>query len=788
MLHRYPLLVWILLLLLSPRGDTTGVRRDASHDVPANESFVTEFQRQAAALRLASQDPTRLPHAILELAWTARLSGDQRTADEAVHFALGLLGDAPDPLLRAEIHYLQGNLARHATRFEEAKEHFNDALALLDPTQPGHLSLIASVTKAQGNWLRYEDLQESIRRYRVSLTLRRNLGDRSPLLADHLVWLGWTLLHSGHPDEAVPFFHEAKDLLAELGLGRHSLMGVLENALGEIAFLDGDWASAEAHLALAAAIFKDARSDLFPGFSRRSLPLDVYHLLAAAQLEQGHFQDAWQSIQQAKGALSTEFIQLGDWGRLSPENLEQRQELQVAISETRVDPDELRAVADPGPVIERWSRHLTLRAELRALEKGFLDARAQQPTLGELRAALPHRGAYVGWIDLDIGMAHARSDGPAARVGWAFVVRHDEEGVQWIPLWRATGAQSLRDLEEAIGSSARLTRDALASTRRLPDDPLYRKHRRTLGRFFADPLLPSLEGIETLVLDIPFRRVLPMESLILADGSYLADRFAVSYAPSTSGLVSLANRPPAITSSPRALVISSSGSADRGDLASRTRVEPELFTRAVSGDRDALARLPFLPHALAESRAVAAAHEEATLLAGREATEGAVLDLARSGTLRRYQHVHWALHAVVAPHPERSAIVLGPSRDGEPEADGMLNAEELLSLDLDADLMVFSACQSGRGGDLGPGVFLGLVQAAWGAGARSVVSSLWPVEDKATSKLMTRFYRNLQQGMPKAAALTEAKTWLRDLRSPTGAREFAHPIYWSGFVLAGLPR
>jgi len=136
---------------------------------------------------------------------------------------------------------------------------------------------------------------------------------------------------------------------------------------------------------------------------------------------------------------------------------------------------------------------------------------------------------------------------------------------------------------------------------------------------------------------------------------------------------------------------------------------------------------------------------------------------------------------------------------------------------LDADLVTLSACQTGLSGrfDIGEG-FLGFSQALFLAGARTVVLSLWQVDDDATALLMTRFYQNLlgkreglEHPLPKAEALREAKRWLRELpvdqasrlrkdlprsiKEETGPpREtakadhpYAHPYYWSAFILIG---
>ena len=142
---------------------------------------------------------------------------------------------------------------------------------------------------------------------------------------------------------------------------------------------------------------------------------------------------------------------------------------------------------------------------------------------------------------------------------------------------------------------------------------------------------------------------------------------------------------------------------------------------------------------------------------------------------------------------------------------------EIYGLDFKGlDLVVLSACESGRGKEAGGEGLLGFAQAFLQKGARSVVLSRWKVDDEATALLVVRFYQNLlgrrpglKAPLPKAEALREAKEWLRNLsakevkaeaeRLPRGkgekparlraeARPFAHPYYWAAFVLVGDPQ
>ena len=130
--------------------------------------------------------------------------------------------------------------------------------------------------------------------------------------------------------------------------------------------------------------------------------------------------------------------------------------------------------------------------------------------------------------------------------------------------------------------------------------------------------------------------------------------------------------------------------------------------------------------------------------------------------------------------PMNSRLLLSQDRLPDPTAatpldqrfyDGTVTAGEVMSTwKLNAELVTLSACQSGLGRSSGGEGFIGFAQALFLAGSRSLVLSLWEVDDRATSLLMTRFYQNwlgkrvgLDKPLPKAEALREAKAWLRGL-------------------------
>jgi CHAT domain-containing protein len=226
-----------------------------------------------------------------------------------------------------------------------------------------------------------------------------------------------------------------------------------------------------------------------------------------------------------------------------------------------------------------------------------------------------------------------------------------------------------------------------------------------------------------------------------------------------------------------------------------------------------------------------------TALTRAEANEQRLDQLRRDGKLKQFRYLHFATHgqannvrafdsALILTRPTK----LPEPRAGEPYLDGRLTAAEVLEYwQLDTELVTLSACDSGLGRQGGGDGLLGFAQAFLLAGGRSVCLSLWQVDDTATALLMDRFYRNLLgkredgiKAMGKATALQEAKQWLRNVpasealtrlgvltegvvRGQRPAREemravpkpkdaagdykpYAHPRYWSAFILLGDPQ
>jgi tetratricopeptide (TPR) repeat protein len=243
-----------------------------------------------------------------------------------------------------------------------------------------------------------------------------------------------------------------------------------------------------------------------------------------------------------------------------------------------------------------------------------------------------------------------------------------------------------------------------------------------------------------------------------------------------------------------------------------------------------------LPGTRKEVAALAALLPNANVLLGQEATELRLEQLAKQDQLKQYRILHFATHGEVDDRSMRGCALVLSQLDvpdklvqaltGKKGYDGKLNAGEILDTwRLDADLVTLSACQTGLGQEGGGEGLMGFSQALLSRGARSVVLSLWKVDDTATALLMVRFYENwlgkradLMAPLPKAEALREAKHWLRNLSpheaqrqaqalprgkgqpelpllpgasrpepAPKDEKPYAHPYYWAAFILIGDP-
>ncbi|MGO9215348.1 MAG: CHAT domain-containing protein, partial [Syntrophales bacterium] len=175
-----------------------------------------------------------------------------------------------------------------------------------------------------------------------------------------------------------------------------------------------------------------------------------------------------------------------------------------------------------------------------------------------------------------------------------------------------------------------------------------------------------------------------------------------------------------------------------------------------------------LAYAEEEAKEIARIFPDSKVFLRADATEAALRRYGGS-----YSYLHFATHGQFNPEsPLKSALLMAP----DAHYNGMLSVDKLYSLNLDADLVTLSACDTGlsmiaNGDDL-----VGLTRGFLYAGSGSIVASLWKVDDLATAQLMSRFYKELQK-KNKVEALRDAQLETK--------KKYPHPYYWASFQLTG---
>jgi CHAT domain-containing protein len=258
---------------------------------------------------------------------------------------------------------------------------------------------------------------------------------------------------------------------------------------------------------------------------------------------------------------------------------------------------------------------------------------------------------------------------------------------------------------------------------------------------------------------------LPFQALQPAANHYLIEDAALSYAPSVTVLrEAMRRRAEPQPSQPTVLAFGHS-----------TGVEE---TRASTG----------APPAAGSARRESQIDKEATEIAGIYQASSHVYTAAEAQEGRwkseapGYRVVHLATHGVLDnASPLYSHLVLAPPAAGDKD-DGLLEAWEIMNMQLSADLVVLSACETARGA-VAPGEgIIGLMWSVFVAGTPATLVSQWQVDSESSTRLMVGFHeawRGGQRGVSKSRALQQAA--LGVMKTPG----FAHPFYWAGFILAG---
>jgi CHAT domain-containing protein/tetratricopeptide (TPR) repeat protein len=752
------------------------------------------------------------------------------------YYSSGSLEPISPAHLRARATFLN-NIGRSSLmlgKHDLAEKHLREALALFDSRaskdKPGTwlapagggehaatLNNLALFYLARKDFDRAEPLLER------SLQMRRNaFGEKHPAYAQGLTSLGGLCYAKGDWVGADRHFRRALEVRRQ-ALGEQSLHFAL--SLSNLALLHdvrGETAAAlplarkavevtRAHLELMATVQSERQQLAVLKVLRGQLD----HYLSLAVRGRAAGTEAYGPLLAWKGSVLARQRRLRERRLVQASGAADASRLLAELDEVARKLGRVGArQAAGGKEAEQLSRR---REQLERDLAGKLAAagRARRPerlTPEALQEALPRDVALVDFLEfLHDGRPGSKSAGRRFHL-LAAVVRNGRP----ITLHDLGPAEPIRRAVDRWRGTLKLRRPVQGK-----DDPALE-----LRRLLWAPLEKDLTGAGTVLVS-PDGAVslVPLAALPgKAEGKYLLEEVAVAVVPVPQALPGLlaGGGPPGKKPRPgddRETSILLVGDVDfdaapgpgragtPGPIAARTRTQVGVWKR--------------LPGTRGEMLAVRDSFEQAFefpdgqayVLRGSRATES---NFRREAPRHRWLHV--ATHGYFAPGGLRSAlagdgakpggaeghhpgllsglVLAGANREAGPDQDdGVLTALEVAELDLGGvELAVLSACQTGLGATAGGEGLLGLQRAFQVAGARTVVASLWSVDDDATRKLMERFYESLwRKKRTRLEALREAQRAMLEGNNRAAVREDAAkekderlpPFYWAAFVLSG---
>jgi CHAT domain-containing protein len=302
---------------------------------------------------------------------------------------------------------------------------------------------------------------------------------------------------------------------------------------------------------------------------------------------------------------------------------------------------------------------------------------------------------------------------------------------------------------------------------------------RRIGRSLYDCLIPeayigSRFTKRLIIVSSGLLNLLPLEALIGKEGFFLAEKYAISYAPSVKVIELIKHRN---TSAKAAGAIAVFGGPT-------FEVNSEVRR---AGDVNSVDDFNVI-NLLRDSPLLYAAEEVKYIkeIFGEHKTSLFWGDLAseinlKSLNMNNVRIIHFATHGYADQYdPNRSAILLSTITDFN--NDGLLQPEEIMQLPLNANLVFLSACKTGPGKSYPGEGIMSLARPFLIAGSQSVIVTYWNINDRSSASFIKGFYENLKDGQSLIMALAMAKR-----KMLSSERElYHHPYYWAGFVLAGI--
>ncbi|MEO0538261.1 MAG: tetratricopeptide repeat protein [Cyanobacteria bacterium P01_A01_bin.123] len=607
--------------------------------------------------------------------------------------------------------------------------------------------------------------QQALEGYQRSITIAREIGDRAGE-ADSLANLGTVYALLDDYPQAIEFYQQGLAIARDIGDRQHeaAALDTLGNVYDSLEEYDRAIESYKQALAITRGI-GDRRVEANV-LNNLGLTLFTVDQLAEAEATLRAAIDIYETMRE--GLSDAQRISILETQATTYQLLQEVLDAQSKSVEALIISEQGRAQAFALQLSQRFAaQESTLFEATQAPDLAKIQqvARDQNTTLVEY-SLIGRRALYI-WVVQPTGDIQFRAVEFEEEEDALADIRTNPIATLDAPVYQGeTSASALDSLvvdarSRGLGVVASADSDA---------DQLFEALYTVLIDPIAD-LLPTDPEAKVAFIPQDTLFLVPFAALQSADGTYLLEKHTVLTAPSIQ-VLGLAVR----EARGERLALGAGGSSEFLQASNALVVGnpemPEVWLPSSSGLEKV--QLSPLPGTEAEALAIGDFLNVSPLI-GNQATEATVKQQLPTAPL-----IHLATHGLLEyGDPQSSgvldlpgAVALTPG-SGE---DGLLTAAEILDMDLQAELAILSACDTGLGRITGDGV-VGLSRSLMAAGVPSVIVSLWAVPDAPTAELMTEFYRQLQQGQTKVQALRQAML--------STMQQYPDPVNWAAFTLTG---
>jgi CHAT domain-containing protein/Flp pilus assembly protein TadD len=738
-------------------NDTIGVgvclnNIGAMYDNMGHYRMALEYYQAALKLRLTLSNKPGIASTLMNIGGAYLSQGYYELALEYNQRSLDIYEKLREIRSSANALLESGNIYAEMGKLDFALEKYQKSLKIRQEISDKE-GIGESLNEIGKIYLKQEKIQPALQAFNESLAIHEEMKDKEGI-ASALMNLGRVQYKNGNYQQALQLNQKAADLFRDID-ARDSYHRALTE-IGLAYWKLGKPAEAGRNFDEAISGIEAIRLEAFGGEQETKGFLEgrlrPYHLAAAIHLEQQNSGEALMYAERARSRVLLDVLQRekSDFTKMMSRE-EQAEEKKWTQRLQSLNSELLNTrLREPGSL-----KLNTLTTQLQKTRVDYESFRSKLYTVH------PQLRTQQGETDpLKLPEVKSLLDGETAILEYLIT---DEMVYGFVVSTSGSGSMNIHTFPIPV-TQEKLSRQIEAFRNKIAGrNMLFQEEARALYDLLILPASKYLKNKKNLIV-IPdhFLWELPFQVLLAPSSRYLIQDYAVSYAPSIAVLREMKKIHRKTNEVPKTLL--ALGNPSIGN---------EIANQMNSLYRDS--RLGPLPEAEREVKSLGKLYgsPQSSIYVGGDAGEERIKQKSD-----QYRILHLATHGIFDnASPLYSYLALSPSA-GDAE-DGLLEAREIMNLNLRAELAVLSACESARGRVGGGEGVIGLSWALFVAGVPGIVVSQWKVDSASTTELMLEFHRNLRKKLRPAVALQQAELKIQQ------SQQYRHPFYWAGFVPIG---